>query len=245
MNNGMLFNPQVSGKHKVNLEECLAQLHKDEDGYYHEMVKLQKLELQERGPLKKEDMKGEIAGTAVIYGKVDDRPLFISNNAFKGECGKKVHFVKSHMDHWDFVLLGSAWLECGIGQLSFKAKFNLLRDPVTEIIFVQTAGEMFAHTWNGDLDGISAGLVFSDDDIEFDEANNWIIVNKAEIRELSLVIHPAIDGARVTEVMDSKPEELGENLEEQEVNVNSCPCADAVDGQMQETIRRIQKCHLK
>lgn len=219
-----LFDPMNDTKNTY--QECLSQLNKVNGGY-EEKVKLREIEFA-----KGDDLKGEIKGTAVIFGKVDDRPLFIAKGAFDKQCGAKVPLLKGHQDGMDFVMVGSAKLRCGVHRLRFDAQFNLMRDPETKGLLIKEAGELLALTANGDLDGVSVGMNFSEDDVEFDKENGWMIVHKAEIQELSLVIFPAIEGARVTQVMNSEPKP--------EVIVNSCPCLTALGRRIDLLIGRTQ-----
>lgn len=210
---------------KATLAERLAE-YKTDSGYS-ASVKLREIEFA-----KSDDLKGEIKGTAVIFGKVDDRPLFIAKGAFDSQCGAKVPLLKGHQDGMNFKALGTATLQCGVFRLKFTAQFNLTRDPRTEAFMVPRAAEMLALLANGDLDGVSVGMNFSEDDVEFDKENGWMIVHKASIQELSLVVFPAIEGARVTQVMNSEPKP--------EVIVNSCPCADAIGAAIESLDRRIK-----
>lgn len=215
----------------MNKLAALSRLNKV-DGVYCEKVQLKEVKLDTM------DLKGELKGTAVIFGKVDDRPLFIAQGAFNTQCGKKVPLLKGHQDgsglDGNFVQVGSANMRCGVHRLKFDAQLNLLRDPVTRVVWIKDAGEMLALTSNGDLDGVSVGMQFTEDDVTFDKENDWIIVNKAEINELSLVVFPAINGARVSQVMSREQEKVKEVID------NSCPCADAFGAAIDSLNRSIR-----
>ncbi|MEE9302150.1 MAG: HK97 family phage prohead protease [Thiotrichaceae bacterium] len=176
------------------------------------------------------EVEGSIKGVGLLFGLVPDRPMILTKEAFASSCGGTVPLIKGHLDDGDFKVVGSVKILCGEKGINIDGSFNFDRDPKTDAFMVPLAAEMFALTKNGDITGISAGIEFDEDGFEFDDETGIITVVKAEITEFSLVVNPAIPGARVTEVMNRhKP------------NVNRCPVDyNAVRAAIIETRRRLQ-----
>jgi phage head maturation protease len=157
--------------------------------------------------------EGTIKGVGLLFGKVPDRPMVLVKGAFDESCGSKVPLVKGHKDEGDFIVVGSARVICNGDSVNLDGQFDLSRDPETKQFMVPVAAEVFSLTKNDHVSGISAGIRFDEDGIEWSD-DGIVFVNKAEITEFSIVVNAAIPGAKVTEVM---------NKHREEVNVNGCP----------------------
>ena len=80
--------------------------------------------------------KGTIKGIGLLFGKVPDRPMILTREAFQSSCGQTVPLIKGHQDGGDFKVVGSVLIECGKKGININGAFNLDRDPTTKNFMV-------------------------------------------------------------------------------------------------------------
>lgn len=144
---------------------------------------------------------GSFEGYVAAFSNVDFGNDIFDSKAFSQEPNGK--FYPLLADHDTKKAIGKFRIEPDeYGLKMVDAKFNLMRDPVTQNYLVPLAAEKYANLKNGDISGFSVGYGVDQKDCEYKniDGKRCRVILKSKLMEGSVVTFPMNDKARLTAI---------------------------------------------
>ena len=144
---------------------------------------------------------GSFEGYVAVFGNIDYGSDIFDSKAFSDEPAGK--FYPLLADHDTRKPIGKFRIEPDqYGLKMVDAKFNLMRDPITQNYLVPNAAEKYANLKNGDISGFSVGYNVGQKDCEMKTMDGKIcrVIKKSKLMEGSVVTFPMNDKARLTAI---------------------------------------------
>jgi len=160
---------------------------------------------------------GSFEGYVAAFNNIDFGNDIFDAKAFSEEPAGK--FYPLLADHDTKKPIGKFRIEPDqYGLKMVDAKFNLMRDPITQNYLVPNAAEKYANLKNGDISGFSVGYGVDQKDCEMKtmDGKRCRVIKKSKLMEGSVVTFPMNDKARLTAIK-SMIEDLDE-AEKMEIN---------------------------
>ena len=144
---------------------------------------------------------GSFEGYVAAFNNIDFGNDIFDAKAFSEEPAGKFYPLLAHHDTKRPI--GKFRIEPDeYGLKMVDAKFNLMRDPITQNYLVPSAAELYANLKNGDISGFSLGYSVDSKNCESKmiDGNRCRVIKKAKFMEGSPVTFPMNDKARLTAI---------------------------------------------
>lgn len=148
--------------------------------------------------------EGSFEGHAAIFDKENSHGEIVQRGAFKETLSERgTKGIKMLFGHNRDLPIGK-WMELREDSKGLFVRGQLLMQ-------LDKARETLLLMREGILDGLSIGFRILED--TFDREKEVLLLNKIDLREVSLVMMPSADDALISKVRDASPEELTTKLE--------------------------------
>lgn len=144
---------------------------------------------------------GSFEGYVAAFNNIDFGNDIFDAKAFSEEPVGK--FYPLLADHDTRKPIGKFRIEPDeYGLKMVDAKFNLMRDPITQNYLVPNAAEKYANLKNGDISGFSVGYGVDSKNCEIKivDGKRCRVIKKSKLMEGSVVTFPMNDKARLTAI---------------------------------------------
>lgn len=143
--------------------------------------------------------EGSFEGHGAIFDVVNSHREIVKKGAFKESIEKRgTKGIKMFFGHDRNMPIGK-WTEIREDKKGLFVKGQLL-------LPLERAKEAFLLMKEDILDGLSIGFRIVEE--TFDRVEEQFILNKVDLREVSLVTMPSAEGALITKVRDASPDEI-------------------------------------